>query len=108
VIEEKDKERFDLILAKFRKGIAHRRAEGATEERIKNILAASVRMAVQQVDDPSFALGSARSSPKLRRSRRLLQTTRPAGPCNNAHLEPPRGARVPGSAVADVRAFGLL
>jgi hypothetical protein len=41
-------------LAEFRKGIAHHRAEGATEERIKQILSASMRLAVQEVDDPEL------------------------------------------------------
>ena len=42
------------VLAEFRKGIAHHRAKGATEERIKQILSASVRLAVQEVDDPEL------------------------------------------------------
>ena len=51
---QKAKERFRRILAEFRKGIAHHRAAGATEQRIKNLLAASIRLAVQQVDDPEL------------------------------------------------------
>jgi hypothetical protein len=39
------------VLAEFRKGIAHHRAAGATEERIRQILSASIRFAVQEVDD---------------------------------------------------------
>jgi len=42
------------VLVEFRRGIAHHRAEGATEERIKQILSASVRLAVQQVDNPEL------------------------------------------------------
>ena len=51
MIDQKARDRFELILAEFRKVIAHHRAEGATEERIKNILTASIRLAVQQVED---------------------------------------------------------
>jgi hypothetical protein len=50
----KAKESLKPVLAEFRRGIAHHRAEGATEERIKQILSASVRLAVQQVDDPEL------------------------------------------------------
>jgi hypothetical protein len=51
MIDQKAKERLEPILAEFCKGIVHHRAEGATEERIKQILAASIRLAVQQVED---------------------------------------------------------
>ena len=54
MIDQKAKEHLELILAEFRKGIAHHRAEGATEERIKQILSASLRLAVQQVRDPEL------------------------------------------------------
>jgi hypothetical protein len=53
---EKAKERFEPILAEFREGIAHHRAEGASEGRIKQILAAAVRLAVEQVDDPVLCI----------------------------------------------------
>jgi hypothetical protein len=52
--DERAKERLRPILAEFRNGIAHHRAKGATGERIRQILAASVRLAVQQVDDPEL------------------------------------------------------
>ena len=54
MIDKKAKERLEPILEEFRKGIAHHRAKGTTEERIKRILSASVRLAVQQVDDPEL------------------------------------------------------
>lgn len=53
-MDAKAKEALKPVLAEFREGIAHHRAEGATEERINQILAASVRLAVQQVDDPEL------------------------------------------------------
>ena len=52
MLEETAKERLEPLLAEFREGIAHHRAEGASEERIKQILAAAVQLAVEQVDDP--------------------------------------------------------
>ena len=50
MIDQKARDRFEHILAEFRKGIARHRAKGATEERIKNILSASI----QQVEDPEL------------------------------------------------------
>ena len=41
------KESLQPILEEFREGIAHHRAAGASEARIKQILSASVRLAVQ-------------------------------------------------------------
>jgi hypothetical protein len=54
MIDPKARNRFKPILAEFRKGIAHHRALGATEERIKQILSASLRLALQQVEDPEL------------------------------------------------------
>ena len=42
------------VLAEFRKGIAHHRAEGATEERIRQILGEAIWLAVQEVKDPKL------------------------------------------------------
>jgi hypothetical protein len=50
-MDAKAKKSLELVLTEFRRGIAHHRAEGATEERIKQILSASIRLAVQEVDD---------------------------------------------------------
>ena len=44
------------VLEEFREGIAHHRAEGASEARIKQILSASVRLAGQQIDDPELCV----------------------------------------------------
>ena len=52
----KAKKSLELVLAEFRKGIAHHRAEGATEERIRQILSASIRLAVQEVHDPRLCV----------------------------------------------------
>jgi hypothetical protein len=54
MIDQKARDHFEPILAEFRKGIARHRAKGATEERIKNILSASIRLAIQQVEDPEL------------------------------------------------------
>jgi hypothetical protein len=50
------KRSLEHVLAEFRKGIAHHRAAGATEERIRQILSASIRFAVQEVDDPELCV----------------------------------------------------
>ena len=50
----KAKKSLEAVLTEFCTGIAHHRAEGATEERIRQILSASVRLAVQEVDDPQL------------------------------------------------------
>src|SRR5262245_55295687 len=50
------KKSLELVLAEFRKGIAHQRAEGATEERIRQILSASIRLAVKEVHDPRLCI----------------------------------------------------
>ena len=50
------KKSLELVLAEFRRGIEHHRAEGATEERIRQILSASIRLAVQEVDDPKLCV----------------------------------------------------
>ena len=56
MIDKKTQMRFEPILEEFRRGIAHHRAKGTTENRIKNILTASVRLAVQQVEDPELCV----------------------------------------------------
>ena len=52
MIDKKAKERFQPVLDEFRRGIAHHRAEGATEERIRQILGSSMWLVLQEVDDP--------------------------------------------------------
>jgi hypothetical protein len=54
LVTESDKRRFEHVLDEFRAGIVHHRARGATEERIRQILSGSIRLAVQQVDDPEL------------------------------------------------------
>ena len=55
-MDAKAKELLQRVLEEFREGIAHHRAEGASEARIKQILSASVRLAVQQVRDPELCV----------------------------------------------------
>jgi hypothetical protein len=52
MIDSKTKKRFEPILAEFRRGIALHRAEGATEERIRQILGASIWLTIHEVEDP--------------------------------------------------------
>ena len=46
-----NKKSLEAVLAEFRRGIAHHRAQGATEERIKQILGESIWLAFQHVED---------------------------------------------------------
>jgi hypothetical protein len=48
------KKSLELVLAEFRRGIARYRAEGATEEHIRQILGASIWLAIEHVDDPKL------------------------------------------------------
>lgn len=50
-MDQKAKKSLEVVVAEFRKGVAYHRAEGATEERIRQILSASIRLAVQGVQD---------------------------------------------------------
>ena len=47
-----NKKSLETVLAEFRRGIAHHRAQGATEERIRQILGEAIYLAFQQVKDP--------------------------------------------------------
>lgn len=51
MINSKAKRRFEPVLAEFRRGIAQRRAEGATEALIKRLLGESIWLAFQEVED---------------------------------------------------------
>jgi hypothetical protein len=56
LMDKKAKRSLELVLAEFRRGIAHHRAEGATEERVRQMLSASIRLAVQEVHDPHLCV----------------------------------------------------
>jgi hypothetical protein len=51
MIDSQAKERFEPLIAEFRREIARHRAEGATEAQIKELLGASIWLALQGVDD---------------------------------------------------------
>jgi hypothetical protein len=53
-MDAKAKKSLEAVLAEFRRGIAHHRAAGATEERIRQILGESIWLAFQQVEDPEL------------------------------------------------------
>ena len=53
-MDSKAKKSLEAVLAEFRKGIAHHRAEGASEERIRQILGEAIWLAFQQVEDPEL------------------------------------------------------
>ena len=50
----RDKKSLEPVLAEFRTGIAHHRAQGATEQRIRQILGEAIWLAFQQVKDPEL------------------------------------------------------
>lgn len=52
MIDSKVKKRFKPVIAEFRRGIAQRRAEGATEALIKRLLGESIWLAIHEVEDP--------------------------------------------------------
>ena len=49
-----NKKSLEPVLAEFRRGIAHHRAQGGTEERIRQILGEAIWLAFQQVKDPEL------------------------------------------------------
>jgi hypothetical protein len=53
-MDAKAKKSLEAVVAEFRTGIAHHRAEGATEERIRRILGESIWLVFQQVEDPEL------------------------------------------------------
>ena len=50
----RDKKSLELVLAEFRTGIAHHRAQGAIEQRIRQLLGEAIWLAFQQVKDPEL------------------------------------------------------
>ena len=50
----KDKKSLEGVLAEFRNGIANHRAQGASEQRIRQILGEAIWLAFQQVKDPEL------------------------------------------------------
>lgn len=48
---EQDKKFLKVVVAEFRQGIAYHRAQGATEERIRQIVGEAIWFAFQQVED---------------------------------------------------------
>ena len=53
-MDAKAKKSLEAVLAEFRTGIAHHRATGVSEERIRQILGESIWLAFQQVEDPEL------------------------------------------------------
>ena len=50
----KEKKSLKTVLAEFRKGIAYRRAQGVSEERIRQYLGEAIWLAFQEVKDPEL------------------------------------------------------
>ena len=51
MIDSTTKKRFEPVIEEFRRGIAHHRAEGATEALIKRLLGESIWLAIREVED---------------------------------------------------------
>ena len=51
-MKQADKKSLEAVVAEFRRGIAHHRAQGASEERIRQILGEAIHLAFQEVRDP--------------------------------------------------------
>ena len=54
MIDEKTKARFEPVIAEFRRGIAFHRAAGATEQCIRQLLGASIWLAIQEIEEPEI------------------------------------------------------
>ena len=50
----KNKKTLVAVLAEFRRGIAHHRSQGASEERIRHLLGEAIHLAFQEVKDPEL------------------------------------------------------
>jgi hypothetical protein len=46
-----DKKSLKVVLAEFRRGIAHHRSQGASDERIRQLLGEAIHLAFQEVKD---------------------------------------------------------
>jgi hypothetical protein len=61
-----NKKSLEAVLAEFRRGIAHHRSQGASDERIRQLLGEAIHLAFKEVKDPELRLGFVRNSTKLR------------------------------------------
>jgi len=78
-MDSKAKKSLEAVLAEFRKGIAHHRATGATEERIRQILGEAIWLAFQQVEDPELRAWLCDEFSKAARATPII-TNYPASP----------------------------
>ena len=74
-----DKKSLEAVLAEFRRGIAHHRAQGATEDRIRQILGEAIHLAFQQVKDREQRAWLCEEFSKAARVA-LIVTNHPASP----------------------------
>ena len=49
-----DKKSLEAVLEEFRRGIAHHRAQGASDERIRQLLGEAIHLAFKEVKDPEL------------------------------------------------------
>ena len=78
-MDAKAKKSLEAVLAEFREGIAHHRAQGASEERIRHILGESIWLAFQQVEDPELRAWLCEEFSKAARVAPIV-TNHPASP----------------------------
>jgi hypothetical protein len=78
-MDAKAKKSLEAVVAEFRIGIAHHRAKGASEERIRQILGESIWLAFQQVEDPELRVWLCEEFRKAARVAPIV-TTHPASP----------------------------
>lgn len=53
-MDAKGKKSLELVLAEFRRGIAHHRSQGASDKRIRQLLGEAIHLAFQEVKDPEL------------------------------------------------------
>ena len=51
-MKQTDKRSLELVIAEFRRGIAHHRRQGVSDKRIRQILGEAIHLAFQVVKDP--------------------------------------------------------
>lgn len=49
-----NKKSLQAVVAEFRRGIAHHRSKGASDERIRQLLGEAIHLAFQEVKDPEL------------------------------------------------------
>jgi hypothetical protein len=67
-----NKKSLEAVLAEFRRGIAHHRAQGASDERIRQLLGEAIHLAFQEVKDRELRAWLCEELDKAARVRPIL------------------------------------